>query len=36
VLKKPGLMGARPGQDYPSYVKQMLGGLKMMRRLRIR
>jgi aldehyde dehydrogenase (NAD+)/succinate-semialdehyde dehydrogenase/glutarate-semialdehyde dehydrogenase len=36
VLKKPGLMGPRPGQDYPAYVKQMLGGLKVMRRLRIR
>ena len=35
VLKKQ-VMGIRPGQDYDAYVQQMLGGLKMMRRLRIR
>jgi succinate-semialdehyde dehydrogenase / glutarate-semialdehyde dehydrogenase len=35
VLKKQ-VMGARPGQDYDKYVKGMLGGLKMMRRTRIR
>ncbi len=35
VLKKQ-VMGARPGQDYDEYVKGMLGGLKMMRRLGIR
>jgi aldehyde dehydrogenase (NAD+)/succinate-semialdehyde dehydrogenase/glutarate-semialdehyde dehydrogenase len=35
VLKKQ-VMGARPGQDYEKYVKGMLGGLKMMRRTRIR
>ncbi|MGZ6677049.1 MAG: succinic semialdehyde dehydrogenase [Nocardioides sp.] len=35
VLKKQ-VMGARPGQDYEAYVKSMLGGLKMMRRTRIR
>ena len=29
-------MGARPGQDYDKYVKGMLGGLKMMRKTRIR
>ena len=35
VLKKQ-VMGARPGQDYDEYVKGMLGGLKMMRKIRIR
>ncbi|NPC98887.1 succinic semialdehyde dehydrogenase [Nocardioides sp. zg-DK7169] len=35
VLKKQ-VMGIRPGQDYDTYVEQMLGGLKMMRRFRIR
>ena len=35
VLKKQ-VMGIRPGQDYDAYVEQMLGGLKMMRRFRIR
>jgi succinate-semialdehyde dehydrogenase / glutarate-semialdehyde dehydrogenase len=35
VLKKQ-VMGARPGQDYDEYVKGMLGGLKMMRKTRIR
>ena len=35
VLKKQ-VMGARPGQAYDDYVKQMLTSLKMMRRLRIR
>lgn len=35
VLKKQ-VMGARPGQDYDQYVKGMLGGLRMMRRTRIR
>ncbi|WP_205473756.1 succinic semialdehyde dehydrogenase [Nocardioides sp. SYSU D00038] len=35
VLKKQ-VMGARPGQDYDAYVKGMLGGLRMMRRTRIR
>ncbi|MBZ5734603.1 succinate-semialdehyde dehydrogenase (NADP(+)) [Nocardioides sp. TRM66260-LWL] len=35
VLKKQ-VMGARPGQDYDAYVKQMLSGLRMMRRLGIR
>jgi succinate-semialdehyde dehydrogenase/glutarate-semialdehyde dehydrogenase len=35
VLKKQ-VMGARPGQDYDAYVKQMLTGLKWMRRTRIR
>ncbi|GAB3863789.1 succinic semialdehyde dehydrogenase [Nocardioides maradonensis] len=35
VLKKQ-VLGARPGQDYDAYVKQMLSGLKMMKRLRIR
>ena len=35
VLKKQ-VMGARPGQDYDKYVKGMLGGLKMMRKTRIR
>ena len=32
VLKKQ-VMGARPGQDYNAYVKQMLQSLKLMRRL---
>jgi succinate-semialdehyde dehydrogenase / glutarate-semialdehyde dehydrogenase len=35
VLKKQ-VMGARPGQDYDAYVKGMLGGLRMMRKTRIR
>jgi aldehyde dehydrogenase (NAD+)/succinate-semialdehyde dehydrogenase/glutarate-semialdehyde dehydrogenase len=35
VLKKQ-VMGAKPGQDYDKYVKGMLGGLRMMRRLRVR
>ena len=35
VLKKQ-VMGAQPGQDYDSYVKQMLVSLKIMRRTRIR
>ena len=35
VLKKQ-VMGARPGQDYDAYVKQMLSSLKLMRRLRVR
>jgi acyl-CoA reductase-like NAD-dependent aldehyde dehydrogenase len=35
VLKKQ-VMGARPGQDYDAYVKQMLRSLKLMKRLRIR
>jgi aldehyde dehydrogenase (NAD+)/succinate-semialdehyde dehydrogenase/glutarate-semialdehyde dehydrogenase len=35
VLKKP-VMGARPGQDYDAYVKQMLTSLKVMRKTRIR
>src|SRR6195952_5491955 len=35
VLKKQ-VMGARPGQDYDKYVKSMLSGLKLMRKLRIR
>ncbi len=35
VLKKQ-VMGARPGQDYDSYVKQMLTSLKLMRKLRVR
>ena len=35
VLKKQ-VMGARPGQDYDKYVKGMLGGLRMMRKTRIR
>ncbi|GCD90756.1 succinic semialdehyde dehydrogenase [Nocardioides sp. LS1] len=35
VLKKQ-VMGARPGQDYDAYVKSMIGGLRMMRRTRIR
>lgn len=32
VLKKQ-VMGARPGQDYSAYVKQMMQSLKIMRRL---
>ena len=35
VLKKQ-VLGARPGQDYDAYVKQMLSSLKLMRRLRVR
>ncbi|MFC5175772.1 succinic semialdehyde dehydrogenase [Nocardioides taihuensis] len=35
VLKKQ-VMGARPGQDYEAYVKQMLTSLKLMRKTRIR
>lgn len=35
VLKKQ-VMGIRPGQDYDAYVEQMLSGLRMMRRFRIR
>ncbi len=35
VLKKQ-LMGVQPGQDYESYVKQMLASLKVMRKTRIR
>jgi succinate-semialdehyde dehydrogenase/glutarate-semialdehyde dehydrogenase len=35
VLKKQ-VMGARPGQDYDAYVKQMLTSLKVMRKTRIR
>jgi succinate-semialdehyde dehydrogenase/glutarate-semialdehyde dehydrogenase len=35
VLKKQ-VMGARPGQDHEKYVKGMLSGLKLMRKLRIR
>ncbi|GAB3771643.1 aldehyde dehydrogenase (NAD+)/succinate-semialdehyde dehydrogenase/glutarate-semialdehyde dehydrogenase [Nocardioides ginsengisegetis] len=35
VLKKQ-VMGARPGQDYDAYVKSMIGGLRMMRKTRIR
>lgn len=35
VLKKQ-VMGARPGQDYDAYVKQMLQSLKLMRKLRVR
>ena len=36
VLKKPGAMSARPGQPYEEHVKQMLTGLKVMRRTRLR
>jgi aldehyde dehydrogenase (NAD+)/succinate-semialdehyde dehydrogenase/glutarate-semialdehyde dehydrogenase len=36
VLKKPGAMSARPGQPYEDHVKQMLTGLKIMRKTRIR
>ncbi|TYL51376.1 succinate-semialdehyde dehydrogenase (NADP(+)) [Nocardioides sp. BGMRC 2183] len=35
VLKKQ-VLGARPGQDYDAYVKQMLSSLKLMKRLRVR
>ncbi|GAA4813110.1 succinic semialdehyde dehydrogenase [Nocardioides caeni] len=35
VLKKQ-VMGARPGQDYDAYVKQMLSSLKLMKKLRVR
>lgn len=35
VLKKQ-VMGARPGQSYEAYVKQMLTSLKLMRKTRIR
>ena len=35
VLKKQ-VMGARPGQDYDAYVKQMLTSLKLMRKTRLR
>jgi hypothetical protein len=35
VLKKQ-VMGARPGQDYDAYVKQMLSSLKLMRKLGVR
>jgi len=35
VLKKQ-VMGARPGQDYDTYVKGMLNGLRMMRKTRLR
>jgi aldehyde dehydrogenase (NAD+)/succinate-semialdehyde dehydrogenase/glutarate-semialdehyde dehydrogenase len=35
VLKKQ-VLGARPGQDYEAYVKQMLTSLKVMRRTSIR
>ena len=35
VLKKQ-VMGPRPGQEYGDYVKSMLSGLKMMRKLGIR
>ena len=35
VLKKQ-VLGPRPGQDYDAYVKQMLSGLRMMRRTRLR
>ena len=35
VLKKP-VLGPKPGQDYAEYAKQMLTGLKVMRRTRIR
>ena len=35
VLKKQ-VMGARPGQDYDAYVRQMLVSLKLMRKTRIR
>ncbi|MEI2714325.1 MAG: succinic semialdehyde dehydrogenase [Nocardioides sp.] len=36
VLKKAGAMGARPGVEYADHVKQMLQGLKVMRKLGIR
>ena len=35
VLKKP-VLGPKPGQDYADYAKQMLTGLKVMRKTRIR
>ncbi|KAA1425926.1 succinic semialdehyde dehydrogenase [Nocardioides antri] len=35
VLKRQ-VLGARPGQNYDAYVKQMLSSLKLMRRLRVR
>ncbi len=35
VLKKP-VLGPKPGQDYAEYAKQMLTGLKVMRRTRLR
>jgi succinate-semialdehyde dehydrogenase / glutarate-semialdehyde dehydrogenase len=35
VLKKP-VLGPKPGQDYSEYAKQMLTGLKVMRKTRIR
>ena len=35
VLKKP-VLGPKPGQDYAEYAKQMLTGLKVMRKTRIR
>ncbi len=35
VLKKQ-VLGPKPGQDYAEYVKQMLTGLKVMRKTRIR
>ena len=35
VLKKQ-VLGARRGQDYDKYVKQMLTSLKLMRKLRVR
>jgi succinate-semialdehyde dehydrogenase / glutarate-semialdehyde dehydrogenase len=35
VLKKP-VLGPKPGQDYAEYSKQMLTGLKVMRKTRIR
>ncbi|KAA1419097.1 succinate-semialdehyde dehydrogenase (NADP(+)) [Nocardioides humilatus] len=35
VLKKQ-VLGARPGQDYDAYVKQMVSSLKLMRKLRVR
>ena len=35
VLKKQ-VIGPRPGQDYEAYVQQMLKGLRMMRRTRLR
>ena len=35
MLKKQ-VMGAQPGQDYESYVKQMLMSLKLMRKTRLR
>ncbi|MCL2542654.1 MAG: succinic semialdehyde dehydrogenase [Nocardioidaceae bacterium] len=35
VLKKQ-VLGARPGQDYDGYVKQMLSSLKLMKKLHVR